>query len=193
MPKIKLLKGKYALSGSHKILIAILLFVAVLLLVNPYIYRKELEGDLAAVKFDFLQEGDYILEIGFQNSPEGNEIIIWSDDTIGTDNIPGEEFARLPIKEGAGIVAIPIHLEEGVHNVRVGTLMDGEKEHYFFSVAIQKAQLLGRDRFLLSAICLGLALLIFGAVSYLPEEKYREPAILFLLGLVASFPLFPIL
>ena len=190
MQKIGLAKEQIELTFVHKLACIALVVLGLLLLCDPFIYRKEKGNNLSDIRFYFLQAGDYVLELGYRESPTDNAVIVWSDLLTGPDNQPGVVLATQAIEEGAGMVRVAFHLDQGTHDVRVRTALDGQPGYYFSSVAIQRVQLLGRDRFFLSALCLFTALCIYVLGRFVPREKYREPVILILLGLVVSLPLF---
>ena len=190
MSKTDVKKRKWELTFVHKFAIITLTVLGLLLLLDPYIYRKELKGNLSDISFSFLQSGDYVLELIYQGSPSGNEIIVWSDLLIGTDNQPGGRLASQTIDEGSGEIRMAIHLDQGTHNVRVGTTLDGQPGYYFYSAAIQRVQLLGKDRLFLSVVCFLMVLCIYILGRYVPKEKYMEPVLLIMLGLIVSLPLF---
>lgn len=190
MQRIGFGKERFRLTFVHKLAVIVLVVLGLLLLCDPFIYRKELKENLSDIRFSFLQAGDYSLELGYQGSPGNNTVIVWSDLLTDSDNQMGVELARQDIDEGAGIIAVPLHLDQGTHDVRVRTALDGQPGYYFFSAAIQRVQLLGRDRFFLSALCLFTALCIFMLGRFVPKEKYMEPTILIMLGLIVSLPLF---
>lgn len=188
MQKIGLAREQMELTFVHKLACIVLVVIGLFLLCDPFIYRKELNPN--HTKISFLQAGDYVLELQYQDSPADNAVVVWSDLLTGSDNQPGVEFARQAIDEGDGGIRVAFHLDQGTHGVMVGTVLDGQSEYYFSSVAIQRVQLLGRDRFFLSALCIFAALCIFMLGRFVPIEKYKEPAILIMLGFVVSLPFF---
>ena len=140
-------KKYYELTFVHKLAIVTLAVLGLLMLCDPFIYRKELTKNLPDIHLSFLQAGDYVLELEYRESPADNAVIVWSDSLTGADNQPGAVFARQTIEKGEGSIRVGFHLDQGTHNVQVGTALDGQPDHYFVSAAIQRVQLLGRDRF----------------------------------------------
>lgn len=181
---------KYELTFLHKLAVGVLLFLSVMFFLNPPVYIQEMEGKLQDVSFPFLREGDYVLEITYHHSPDGNSIVIMSDVLATLENQMGAELARKDIPEGAGVVQVPLHLEQNTYEIKILMEMPNQLGYYFDEVHLQRVQLLCKDNYLLGVICIFAAAAIVLSGSFLPKERYQEPLILMLMGLGASLPLF---
>lgn len=151
-----------------------------------------LRGFFGGVKADFafLQEGEYVVEVQYRNSPAGNAVLVYSDQMTGEDNRTEKEYVRQSIEKGDGSVRIALNLEEGVHGIHVCLERDREEEPYLAGVNIQGTGLENRDNYFLGGLCFTAAVIFLLLGWYLPWKKYAGPLIMVLLGLGASLPLF---
>lgn len=184
------MKIKYRLTFLHKFLCIVLLFVSVCSFLNKEAYLKEFTYGVQGIGFPYLQAGEYVLDVCCESAPKSNEIIIYSDDLISDENVPGVELVREKIGKSAGAYRIALELEEDTYNVNLRTACDGEGKNYITGVALQSVQLQNKDNYLVAALCGVLAVLVLLLGWYVPVEKYAEPAVLIVLGLLASIPLF---
>ncbi len=172
----------------HIFAIAFLLLAGVFFIGTQKPYQKVVEEEkLSDVCFSFLQEGEYALEITFEGSPAGNSIVVYSDETVGSDNQAGVEFARQEIKEGAGVVGIAFRLEQGTHNVRVVQELQPEGCR-FTNVILQSVRMSNRDGYFLGFLCLFGAAAVAVLGLFVPFEKYRNALLFFAMGIAASIP-----
>lgn len=160
--------------------------------VNPQAYHSEiLKGSepIANPVWSFLQEGDYILEVTYENSSEGNSIIVFSDSVTTADNKIGESFAVQDIPSGSGIVQIPVQLDKGTHEIQVKTKLEDDTS-LLTEIQIQSVGLQNRDSYFLAGLCLLAALALAFVGSYVSVDYYKVPLLLIALGFAASMPLF---
>lgn len=184
------MKVKYKLTFLHKFLCIGLLFLAVLSLSKAKAYQKEFDYGPECIEIPFLQEGDYVFEVYYNQAPGDNEIIIDTDALTNTENQPLTELARVAVGNTAGVVPISLELKQDTRHIRLKTSMDTADQYYIERVVLQSVQLENKDAYLLAALFLTGAVVIFLLGIFLPTEKYAEPALLIGLGLTASMPLF---
>ncbi|MCD7835100.1 MAG: YfhO family protein [Lachnospiraceae bacterium] len=178
---------KYRLTTIHKIIVFFLLLLAVFMFLKPQAYSENTEG--VDIVLDMLPEGDYTASIVYHDSPEGNEIVIYTEEYADSDNERGLEIARQEMEAGLGRLEITFHLDESLYDVRIATAMDGE-QYYIESTHIQGLQLLDYDNYYLAGLFI---LIAAGTVLlgwHVPFDKYKIPAFIVLLGAIASLPLF---
>lgn len=182
-----MLRKKYKLMSIHRIFVFFLLVLAVLMILKPQAYSKDIEGP--DVVLDMLHEGDYIAGIVYHDSPSGNEIVIYTDEYADSDNERGLEIARQELEAGSGMTEVPFHLDDDLYDVKIITDMDGEQYH-IQSVHVQGVRLLDYDNYYLAGFLILIALGSVLLAWYVPFEKYKIPVMLVMLGVIASFPLF---
>lgn len=184
------MKIKYKLNFVHKLLCVFFLLLGIFSFQHLEAYQKEFIYGEQGKGFSFLQKGDYVLDIYYEASPKDNEIIVYTENLTNEKNQPEVEFLRLDAGKEGGKISTTLKLDRDTYGVNLKTASDRQGKDYISRVAIQSVQLQNRDNYLLGLIFILGALLILLLGMYVPLEKYAEPAMLIVLGLAASMPLF---
>lgn len=177
--------GKYQLLFVHKILILLFVILAVCFAMNRDAYHLSYSGQEI---IPFLQEGDYVVDVTYVGAGEGSSCILYSDQAVSENNLTGEPLAEEKLTEYAGIVRLQLHLEKGTYAIETEVIPGDAVE--IQEIEIQSVRLPDNDAYFLAALFLGLALLTFCLGRYVPSEKYQTVALLVVIGILASFPLF---
>lgn len=182
------MKKKYSLQFAHKFVIGVLIVLAFLFLMNPRAYVVETKNP-EKITFDFLQAGDYVLELDISQSPAGNEVVVYTEQLTDSRNHPGVEFVRQNVPEGAGLLRIPLHLEQGTYGLEVSFPAGEESGCTVSRVRLQSVQLLCRDHYLMGVLCFAGAALAALLGLFVPAEKYKMPLALLGMALLSCLPL----
>jgi len=177
--------------GSDRIcqIVSILMLVLSLCLwFHPAAYSKEYIGGFASAEYMFLQAGDYVLEITYEEAPENCRVIVYSPALVDEWNQQGVVFAEENLPGAEGVISLPFHLDQGTESVRI-LQNAGEEFRIFDTVRLQSVQLTDRDNYFLSICLMMLAAVVFFFGRRLADAKYRTPMLLLFLGLAASLPL----
>ncbi len=204
---MKQLRMYCRLNKTQWAILGVLAVIGIYLLMNAGPYKKEWDNNLNPLQLGFLQEGEYTIEITYEDSPEGNRILVWSDEMADAYNQMGLLLAEQEIKGGSGVVHVPLSLEHPAYGVRVRTMLDEEDAGYLAKVLIQSNHLVYKDNYVLGAVVILTGVLLavwFGRMNrslasdgvwpwqkmFLGyPEKYSMPLVLAGLGLLASLPL----
>lgn len=184
------MKIKYQLTFLHKLFCIGLLVTAVLSFLHTEAYYKKFTYGEQGYGFSYLQQGEYVLDVYCVAAPVSNEIIVYSQDLVSEDNLPGVELLRVDIGKSEGNHRVTLVLEQDTYNVNLRTAQDGEGAEYIEVVSLQSVQLQNKDNYLMSLLCVLCAVGTLLLGWYVPVEKYKEPLLLVCLGLAASMPLF---
>lgn len=184
------MKVKYKLTFLHKFLCACLLVLAVLSLGGAQAYQKEFAYEGQTIKIPFLQEGDYVFGVNYREAPTDNEIIIYSEALTNTENYPETLLAYSEIGKAGGTEQIVLKLTQDTRDICLKTMQDTDDQYYISGVAVQSVQLQNRDHYLLGMLFLLSAAAVLLLGWFVPGERYVEPVMLTVLGLLASMPLF---
>lgn len=184
-------KRKYELTFVHKLLIIVLIFAGMMFFLKPEAYSVTLSDQyLENATLPLLHAGDYEMDVSYVDSPEGNALLVYSDQAVREDNQATVEFVREELSGETGTQKICFHLNEDVYSVKIKTVFDDDGYTYMSRLHLQSVQLMNRDNFFISGLCLLAAAAIFLTGCFLPQHRYRNQAILLGMGLAASFPLF---
>ena len=112
---MKQLKKYCRFNGTQWAILGSLVVIGILLFLSARPYRKEWEKNLNPLGLGFLQEGAYTIEITYKNSPEGNRILVWSDEMTDEHNQMGIILAEQEINEGSGVIHVPLSLDVSIY------------------------------------------------------------------------------
>ena len=180
----------YKLTFLHKFIGITLLVLGVLFLLSPTAYKKTLNYEESGDGLDFLQKGEYVIELYYIAAPRDNAIVFFSDEMLNENNELGKEFLRIDVGTTGGNYRGQLFLDEDVHGFAIRTEMDDEEEYYLKGISIQSVQLENRDHYLLAMTCLLGAFLTFYLGLCVPTKMYIEPVMLLGMAILASVPVF---
>ena len=187
---MKKFKRKYKLTFIHKFLCIGLLFLGILLFLQPRAYHKDFMYMSEGLGFSYLQKGSYELDIYYNEAPADNEILIYSNAMTDSHNQPGVIFQSIDVGTSSGMQHTTLELEQDTRNVYLKTAQDVGEQFYISRVTLQSVQLQAKDNYFLSLSCIlgAAAILLLG--WYVAPARCKAPGILIVMGLLASLPLF---
>ncbi len=165
----------------------LLILFGVLVFCKRAPYVKELEENQPDYRMPFLQEGQYELEITYLGFEPGDTIRVHSSSLTDSENQRGVTLAEVSVPEHAGILAIPVSLPCGVHDLCVSS--DAEKG-YFAEGKIQSVRLQNRDSYFIAGLLFAAAFLVLFLGWKENSKKYQARTLVFCIALLASIPLF---
>ncbi|MCI8529634.1 MAG: YfhO family protein [Lachnospiraceae bacterium] len=193
-------------TGIQMAIIGCLMILGVLFLGNGRPYKGEWEGEFQSIFVGFLQNGQYTLEVTYENLPKGSRLLVRTDDMTDENNRAGVVFLEQEIHEGSGVIRIPLSLESPSYGI-VAEIMPDDAAH-IAKLVVQSNHLIYKDHYVL----FGIVILAAGVLTFLFHrmnremgawesqgtermflgypEKYMTPLVLVGIGLLASLPLF---
>ncbi len=181
---------QYKLTFLHKLIGICLLVLGVVFILSPEAYDKKVDYYESDSGVDYLQKGEYVVDIYYIAAEEDNAIIFYSPEMLNENNELGKEFLRVDVGTSGGRYQGQLFLDENVHDLNIKTTQDDETEFYVKNVFIHSVGLESRDNYLLGAFCLLGSLLTFFLGLCVPIKKYLEPIIVLGMVVIASIPLF---
>lgn len=178
------------MSFIHKFICIGLLVAAIMLCFRTEYYLYDFDCSKDNCSVSFLQVGDYMADIYYEEAVENNEVIVFSHGLINDENQVGVELARVPAVSESGNIQLMLELEQDTYDVGFTTAQDTEDVNYISHVRIQGAQMQNTDNFILALFCIIGAVATFVLGAYVSVEKYAEPIGLLLLGLAAGIPMY---
>ena len=115
-------------TGIQMAIIGCLMILGVLFLGNGRPYKGEWEGAFQSVYVGFLQNGQYTLEVTYENLPQGSRLLVRTDDMTDENNRAGVVFLEQEIHEGSGVIRIPLSLESPSYGI-VAEIMPDDAAH----------------------------------------------------------------
>ncbi len=178
------------LNFVHKMLGIGLVLIGFLLFLQPDDYHTAFKHGEGVSGFPFVQAGQYTVDVFYEKTVPGNSLIIYTDEAIDANNQPGVTFYETGIGQGEEKTRVQLTLDRDVYELSFRTAQDIADYSYIDSVVIQGSQLQNRDHYLLGLLFIlsGLGIILLG--MYVPVDKYKEPVMLIVFGLLASLPLF---
>lgn len=187
---MKNLRPKYKLTFVHKFLCIGLLFVGILLFLQPQAYHKDFMYMSEGLGFPYLQKGAYELDIYYNAAPVDNELLIYSDALTDAHNQPGVIFQNINVGTESGKHHTTLELAQDTRNVYLKTSQDIGEQFYISRVTLQSVQLQDKDNYFLSLGCILGAAIVLLLGWYASPARYKVPGMLVVMGLLASMPLY---
>ena len=187
---MKNLHPKYKLTFVHKFLCIGLLFVGILLFLQPRAYHKDFMYMSEGLGFSYLQKGAYELDIYYNAAPTDNEILVYSNALTDSTNQPGVIFQTIDVGTGSGKHHTTLKLDQDTRNVYLKTSLDAGEQFYISRVTLQSVQLQDKDNYFLSLGCILCAAIILLLGWYVSPARYKVPGMLVVMGLLAGIPLY---
>ena len=189
------MQKKLSLKFIHIFVSSLLVIMALFFIGTQKPYIKEIEAaELDHPAFSFLQEGQYILDITYENGT-GNRIIVYSKAISAPESdMAYTELAEYEITEENGTVQILLDLEQGTHSVELA-FENSERNlatepGTFCRIQIQSVALENHDGYFLSALYIACAAIILLCGWTGTLRRYDRILLLAGIGLAASVPLF---
>lgn len=189
------MQKKLSLKFIHIFVSSLLVIMALFFIGTQKPYIKEIEAaELDHPAFSFLQEGQYILDIIYENGT-GNRIIVYSKAISAPESdMAYTELAEYEITEENGTVQILLDLEQGTHSVELA-FENSERNlatepGTFCRIQIQSVALENHDGYFLSALYIACAAIILLCGWTGTLRRYDRILLLAGIGLAASVPLF---
>lgn len=189
------MQKKLSLKFIHIFVSSLLVIMALFFIGTQKPYIKEIEAaELDHPAFSFLQEGQYILDITYENGT-GNRIIVYSKAISAPESdMAYTELAEYEIIEENGTVQILLDLEQGTHSVELA-FENSERNlatepGTFCRIQIQSVALENHDGYFLSALYIACAAIILLCGWTGTLRRYDRILLLAGIGLAASVPLF---
>ena len=171
----------------YKMAAMLLILFGLLVFCKKAPYVKVFEENQHDYQMPFLQEGQYELVITYVGFDPGELIEVHSDSMTDSENQCGVSLAEVAVPEHAGILAIPVSLPQGVHDLSVTT---NAKVGYFAEGKIQSVRLQNRDSYFVACLLWAAAFLVLFLGWKENMKKYRTQVLVFGFAMLASIPLF---
>ncbi len=181
---------QYKLTFLHKLIGICLLVLGIVFFLSPEAYDKKVDYYQSDSGVDYLQKGEYVVDIYYIAAEEDNAIIFYSPEMLNENNELGKEFLRVDVGTTGGNYKGQLFLDENVHDLNIKTLQDDETEFYVKNVFIHSVGLESRDNYLLAAVCLFGSLMTFFLGLCVPTKKYIEPLLVLGMVVIAGIPLY---